>query len=82
MACGDDIVPSPPVNTALPTVIRRDAARRGAHRQRRARGCNSPTTYLIQWQRAVGGDWATIPGAIGPSYLATPPTRGWPCAWS
>jgi hypothetical protein len=37
---------------------------------------NSPTTFLIQWQRAVGGDWATIPDAVGPSYLAVPADAG------
>ena len=32
---------------------------------------NNPTSYLIQWQRSVGSDWATIPGAVGPGYLVT-----------
>ena len=64
MACGNAVVPSPPVNTALPTVS--GVMRPGAVLTANAGAwLNSPTTFLIQWQRAVGGDWATIPGAIG-----------------
>ena len=75
MACGDAIVPSPPVNTAPPTVS--GVMRPGAVLTANAGAwLNSPTAFLIQWQRAVGSDWATIPGAVGPSYLAVPADAG------
>jgi hypothetical protein len=75
MACGDAIVPSPPVNTDVPTVS--GVTRPGAVLTASAGAwLNSPTSFLIQWQRAVGGDWATIPGAVGPSYLAVPADAG------
>jgi len=75
MACGDAIVPSPPVNTAPPTVS--GVMRPGAVLTANAGAwLNSPTAFLIQWQRAVGSDWATIPGAVGPSYLAVPADGG------
>jgi hypothetical protein len=75
MACGDAIVPSPPVNTAPPTVA--GVMRPGAVLTASAGAwLNSPTAFLIQWQRAVGSDWATIPGAVGSSYLAVPADAG------
>jgi hypothetical protein len=66
MACGDTIVPSPPVNTATPTV---SGQLKPGYALTATAGTwlNNPTSYLIQWQRAVGGDWATIPGASGPT---------------
>ena len=78
MACGDNIVPTVPVNTALPTVAGFAAARRRADRERR-HWLNRPTTYALQWQRAAGGDWANVPGAVGATYVASPPTRAWRC---
>ncbi|HEX6618296.1 MAG TPA: hypothetical protein VF024_01485 [Solirubrobacteraceae bacterium] len=75
MACGDAVVPSPPVNTTLPTVS--GEMRPGAVLTASAGAwLNSPTAFLIQWQRAAGGDWATIPGAVGPSYLTVPADAG------
>jgi hypothetical protein len=75
MACGDAIVPSPPVNTAPPTVS--GVLRPGAVLTANAGAwLNSPTAFLIEWQRAVGSDWASIPGAVGPSYLAVPADAG------
>jgi hypothetical protein len=69
MACGDNIVPTVPVNTALPTVT--GATQAGATLTASAgTWINSPTTYALQWQRAAGDDWASVPGATGPSYLA------------
>src|SRR3954453_2389943 len=70
MACGDTIVPSPPVNTALPAVA---GQTRPGYAVTATAGTwlNNPTSYLIQWQRSVGSDWATIPGAVGPGYLVT-----------
>ena len=82
MACGDNIVPTLPVNTALPAVaVRRNPA--AVLTATAGSWLNRPTAYALQWQRAAGGDWAAVPGAIGPSYVATqPPTRARPCAWS
>jgi hypothetical protein len=77
MACGDAVVPSPPVNTAVPTVS-------GQAKPGYALGAtvgewlNNPTGYVIQWQRAVGGDWTLIPGAVGPNYLITAADAGAP----
>jgi hypothetical protein len=70
MACGDAVVPSPPVNTATPTV---SGQTKPGYAVTATAGTwlNNPTSYLIEWQRTVGSDWATIPGAIGPSYLIT-----------
>jgi hypothetical protein len=70
MACGDTIVPSPPVNTATPTV---SGQTKPGYALTATAGTwlNNPTSYLIQWQRAVGSDWVTIPGAVGPNYLIT-----------
>jgi hypothetical protein len=70
MACGDAIVPTIPVNTALPTVT--GAAQPGAVLTASAgTWLNSPTSYALQWQRAAGDDWASVAGAIGPSYVTT-----------
>jgi hypothetical protein len=77
MACGDAVVPSPPVNTAVPTVS-------GQAKPGYALGAtvgewlNNPTGYVIQWQRAVGADWTLIPGAVGPNYLITAADAGAP----
>jgi hypothetical protein len=70
MACGDAIVPSPPVNTSLPAVGGQ-ATPGYAVTATAGTWLNNPTSYLIQWQRSVGSDWATIPGAVGPGYLVT-----------
>jgi hypothetical protein len=70
MACGDAIVPNIPVNTALPTVT--GATQPGAVLTATAgTWLNSPTSYALQWQRAAGGDWASVPDAVGPSYATT-----------
>jgi hypothetical protein len=75
MACGNAVVPSPPVNTALPTVS--GVTHPGAVLTASAGAwLNSPSAFLIQWQRTVGSDWATIPGAVGPNYLAVPADAG------
>ena len=70
MACGDAIVPSPPVNTSLPA-LGGQATPGYAVTATVGTWLNNPTSYLIQWQRSVGSDWATIPGAVGPGYLVT-----------
>jgi hypothetical protein len=70
MACGDNIVPTVPVNTALPAVT--GATQLGAVLNASAgTWLNNPTTYALQWQRAAGGDWANVPGATGGSYAVT-----------
>ena len=74
-ACGDNIVPTVPVNTALPAVS--GPPQPGAVLSATAgTWLNRPTTYALQWQRAAGGDWAPVPGAIGPSYVATAADAG------
>jgi hypothetical protein len=70
MACGDAIVPSPPVNTALPSVV--GPPQEGSVLAATAgTWLNRPTSYLIQWQRAAGGGWVSIPGATGAGYTAS-----------
>jgi len=67
-ACGDNIVPSIPVNTVLPTVT--GAAQRQVVLAASAgTWLNSPTSYALQWQRTAGGDWADIPGATAAAYM-------------
>jgi hypothetical protein len=67
-ACGDNIVPAVPVNTALPTVT--GSAEPGAVLTASAgTWINNPTTYALQWQRAAGDDWASVPGATGANYM-------------
>jgi hypothetical protein len=67
-ACGDNIVPTVPVNTALPTVT--GSALPGALLTASAgTWLNSPTTYALQWQRSAAGDWASVPGATGANYV-------------
>jgi hypothetical protein len=74
-ACGDNIVPTVPVNTALPTVS--GSTQPGAVLTASAgTWLNRPTTYTLQWQRAAGADWASVPGAIGPNYVATAADAG------
>ena len=75
MACGDNIVPTVPVNTALPAVT--GPAQTGALLGASAgTWLNSPTTYAIQWQRAAGGGWANVPGATGANYVTTSADAG------
>ena len=71
MACGDSDRAPPPVNTALPTVA--GPAQPGAALDAPApgRGSTARRATRMQWQRAAGGGWANIPGAVGPNYLAT-----------
>ncbi|MGZ8632345.1 MAG: hypothetical protein ACXWZZ_00640 [Solirubrobacteraceae bacterium] len=75
MACGDNIVPTVPVNTSLPAVL--GATEPGAIITASAgTWLNNPTTYALQWQRAVGSDWASVPGATGASYALTTADAG------
>jgi hypothetical protein len=74
-ACGESVMPTVPVNTALPTVT--GSTQPGAVLTATAgTWLNRPTTYALQWQRAAGGDWASVPGAITPSYAATSADAG------
>jgi hypothetical protein len=69
-ACGDNIVPTVPVNTALPAVS--GPPQPGAVLSATAGSwLNRPTAYALQWQRAAGADWAAVPGANGPNYVAS-----------
>jgi hypothetical protein len=69
-ACGDNVVPTVPVNTALPAVA--GSTQAGAVLTASAgTWLNRPTTYALQWQRAAGADWASVPGAVGANYLAS-----------
>jgi hypothetical protein len=75
MACGDAIVPSPPVNTAVPTIA--GPAQEGSALAANAGAwLNRPTSYLIQWQRAAGVGWEGIPGATGAGYVASAADAG------
>jgi hypothetical protein len=68
MACGDNIVPTIPVNTALPTVA--GSTQPGAVLTASAgTWLNTPMTYALQWQRSAGGDWVSVAGATGASYV-------------
>src|SRR5919201_221913 len=68
MACGSTIVPTVPAHTALPTVT--GTAERGrVLLASQGTWLNTPTSYALQWQRAAGGDWASIPGAVTSAYV-------------
>ena len=69
---------SSPRSRSTPRCRRSPAPRSPARCSPRAPGTwlNSPTTYALQWQRAAGGDWANIPGAIGANYVATAADAG------
>jgi hypothetical protein len=74
-ACGDAIVPSPPVNTALPTVT--GYAQPGSVLTASAGSwLNSPTGYVLQWQRSAADGWASIPNAGGPVYVVSAADAG------
>jgi hypothetical protein len=68
MACGDNIVPTVPVNTALPTITG-DTQPGSVLSANAGTWLNSPTTYAVQWQRAAGDDWTNAPGATGANYV-------------
>jgi hypothetical protein len=68
MACGDTVVPTAPVNTALPTIA--GTAQLGTVLMANVgTWLNRPTAYRLQWQRAVGAAWADIAGATWSSYV-------------
>jgi hypothetical protein len=70
MACGSNIVTMLPVNTAAPAVA--GSAQRGSVLVASAgTWLNTPTSYVLQWQRAAGADWVSIVGANGASYVPT-----------
>ncbi|HKE80600.1 MAG TPA: hypothetical protein VKB54_14875 [Solirubrobacteraceae bacterium] len=74
-ACGDNVVPSYPVNTALPSIA--GTPERGAALTATAgTWLNSPTTFALRWQRAAGTGWAEIPGAVTATYMPTDDDAG------
>lgn len=67
-ACGGDIVPTPPVNAAAPTIA--GAPSRGAVLTATVGSwLNAPSSYAVQWQRGANGTWTDIAGAIGLAYV-------------
>jgi hypothetical protein len=75
MACGDNVVPTGPVNTSVPTIA--GTAQLGSVLVATVgTWLNRPTTYRLQWQRAVGAGWADIPGASWSSYVPSGPDFG------
>jgi hypothetical protein len=70
MACGSNIVRTPPVNATAPSVA--GSAQRGSVLVAGAgTWLNTPTSYVLQWQRTAGPDWVAIPGANGAAYVPT-----------
>jgi hypothetical protein len=70
MACGDNVVPSYPVNTALPAIA--GTPERGITLTATAgTWLNAPTTFAFLWQRATSAGWAEIPGATMAAYTPT-----------
>jgi hypothetical protein len=70
MACGSDVVPTVPVNTALPTVT--GPAQLGTVLVANAgTWLNRPTIYRLQWQRTARANWIDIAGATWTSYVPT-----------
>jgi hypothetical protein len=67
MACGDNIVPTVPVNTVLPTVTG-TAQRGGLVTGTAGTWFNNPYSYVLQWQRGADDAWSNIPGATTPAY--------------
>ena len=54
MACGDNVVPTVPVNTGRRTAVSElAAARRRARATAPERGSTDPTSYALRWQRAT-----------------------------
>jgi hypothetical protein len=74
-ACGGDIVPTPPVNQAVPTVI--GSPHRGTILTATLGSwLNVPSSYTIRWQRGANGTWADISGASALAYLVGPADVG------
>jgi hypothetical protein len=74
-ACGGDIVPTPPVNQAVPTVI--GAPHRGTILTATLGSwLNAPSSYTVQWQRGANGTWGDIPGANALAYVVGPADVG------
>jgi hypothetical protein len=70
-ACGGDIVPTPPVNQAAPTVI--GTPHRGTILTATLGSwLNAPSSYAVQWQRGANGTWGDIPGAVALAYVVGP----------
>ncbi|HEY7619561.1 MAG TPA: hypothetical protein VH834_07300 [Solirubrobacteraceae bacterium] len=68
MACGDGVVPAPPVNTSLPTLAGSSAI--GAQLAVNVGNwLNSPVSYARRWQRNNGSGWVNISGATSALYI-------------
>jgi hypothetical protein len=69
-ACGGDVVPAPPVNQAAPTIT--GTARRGVMLiAGTGSWLNTPSSYAVQWQRALGPAFTDIAGATTAAYVPT-----------
>jgi hypothetical protein len=70
MACGDGVVPAPPVNTAPPAVA--GPTQIGTQLVASAGSwLNNPASYALRWQRATASGWVNIAAATGSAYVAT-----------
>jgi hypothetical protein len=70
MACGSNIVRTLPVNAAAPAIT--GSAQRGSVLVASAgTWLNTPTSYVLQWQRAAGPDWVAVAGANSATYVPT-----------
>jgi hypothetical protein len=70
VACGGDIVPTPPVNATAPAVV--GTPRRGnVVVATLGSWLNAPSGYAVQWQRGANGVWNDIPGANGLAYAVS-----------
>jgi hypothetical protein len=69
-ACGADVVATPPVNQGAPAIAGGASAQRGVTLTGSAgTWLNTPSSYRLQWQRAVGPVWTDVPGATAPTYV-------------
>jgi hypothetical protein len=75
MACGDGVVPAPPVNTGPPSV-QGYAAIGSVLAATAGTWLNNPASYAVRWQRSAGGGWVSIPGATKASYVPTSADAG------
>jgi hypothetical protein len=76
-ACGGNVVPTPPVNEAAPAIA--GTPQRGAVLIASAGSwLNTPSSYSLQWQRAVGPAWSDVPGATAAAYVPTTSDVGGP----
>ena len=75
MACGDGVVPAPPVNTSAPAVAG-NAAIGSVLTATAGTWLNNPASYAVRWQRDSGGGWVSIAGATKAGYVPTAADAG------